>query len=324
MLVAAAVCPHPPLLIPAAAGVAGRGAGAAPGPESRDGAEPAAAGDTAGDEPQPDDDAVLRWVRAACRAAVAGLTRAEPDLIVVVGGAAAAGEYSGSAAGSLQEFGVPVTIGSGLPVLPLSLTVGAWLLRSCGLRAAPDEAPAAARPLAAPARRPRRAPAQRPQAPLGVAEQPRSLAGPAVAEQPRVVVSPAVRLQAVAQDTPAADCLRLGAQLAAAAPRVAMLAMGDGPARKATGVPGAPDPAADQYDAEVAAALAAADPDRLARLDAALDDVLSVAGRAAWQVLAGAAAGGQLRGTLRCAAAPFGVGYLVASWDCPPAGPLED
>ena len=100
--------------------------------------------------------------------------------------------------------------------------------------------------------------------------------------------------------------------------------MGDGSARKATGVPGAPDPAADQYDAEVAAALAAADPGRLARLDTALDDVLSVAGRAAWQVLAGAAAGGALRGTLRCAAAPFGVSYLVASWDCPPAGPLED
>lgn len=306
MLVAAAVCPHPPLLIPAAAGAAGWAAGAAPGPEPRDGAEPAAASGTGGGEPQPDD-AVLRWVRAACRAAVAGLTRAEPDLIVVVGGAAAAGEYGGSAAGSLQEFGVPVTIGSGLPVLPLSLTVGTWLLRSCGLRAAPDEAPAAPRPLAP-----------------AVAQQPRPLPGPVVAQQPRVVAGPAVRLQAVARDTPAAGCLRLGAQLAAAAPRVAMLAMGDGSARKAAGVPGAPDPAADLYDAEVAAALAAADPGRLARLDAALDDVLSVAGRAAWQVLAGAAAGGQLRGTLRCAAAPFGVGYLVASWDCPAAGPLED
>jgi hypothetical protein len=314
VLVAAAVCPHPPLLIPAAAGAAGWAAGVAPGPEPRDGAEPAAASGadgeavsscgTGGGEPQPDDDTVLRWVRAACRAAVASLTRAEPDLIVVVGGAAAAGEYSGAAAGSLQGFGVPVTIGSGLPVLPLSLTVGAWLLCSCGRRAAPDEAPAASRSLAAPAQRP--------------------WPGPAVAQEPRVVAGPAVRLRAVARDTPAPDCLRLGAQLAAAAPRVAMLAMGDGSARKATGVPGTPDPAADQYDAEVAAALAAADPGRLARLDAALDRVLSVAGRAAWQVLAGAAAGGQLRGTLRCAAAPFGVGYLVASWDCPSAGPLED
>jgi hypothetical protein len=289
VLVAAAVCPHPPLLIPAAAGAAGwtadagDTADAGAGEEPQDGGEPAAAGGTAGGEPPPGDDAVLPWVRAACRAAVAGLSRAEPDLIVVVGGADAAGEYSGSAAGSLQEFGVPVTIGSGLPVLPLSLTVGAWLLRSCGLR--PDEAPVDGDP-------------------------------PGVA--------PALRLQAVARDTPAPDCLRLGERLAAAAPRVAMLAMGDGSARKATGVPGAPDPVADRYDAEVAAALAAAEPSRLAKLDAAFDDVLSVAGRAAWQVLAGAAAGRRLRGTLRCAVAPFGVSYLVASWDCPLAGPLED
>ena len=62
---------------------------------------------------------------------------------------------------------MPVTIGSGLPVLPLSLTVGAWLLRCCGLRAAPAGAAAASRP--------------RPLAPA-VAQQPRSLARPAVAE----------------------------------------------------------------------------------------------------------------------------------------------
>jgi hypothetical protein len=265
VLVAAAVCPHPPLLIPAAVGAAGWAAGAAPGD-----------GTGGGGEPQPDDDAVLPRVRAACHAAVAGLVLAQPDLIVVVGGAAAAGEYGGPAAGGLQEFGVPVTIGTGPPVLPLSLTVGAWLLRGCGLPGSPGEA------------------------------------------------QPGLRLHAVATSTPAPDCLRLGAQLAAAAPRVALLAMGDGSARKATGVPGAPDPVADRYDADVAAALAAADPGPLARLDAALDDVLSVAGRAAWQVLAGAAAGGQLRGTLRCAAAPFGVSYLVASWDCLAAGPLTD
>jgi hypothetical protein len=65
----------------------------------------------------------------------------------------------------------------------------------------------------------------------------------------------------------------------------------------------------------VAAALAAADPARLARLAPALDEELMVAGRAAWQVLAGAAGGRRLQGQLRCAVAPFGVGYLVASWD---------
>jgi hypothetical protein len=91
--------------------------------------------------------------------------------------------------------------------------------------------------------------------------------------------------------------------------------MGDASARKAAGVHGAADPAAERYDAEVAAALAAADPAALAALDPALDDELMIAGRAAWQVLAGAAAGVSLLGRLRCAAAPYDVSYLVASWD---------
>ncbi len=133
---------------------------------------------------------------------------------------------------------------------------------------------------------------------------------------------PVLRLHAVATGTPSADCLRLGQRLARQAPRVALLAMGDGSARKASGVPGAPDPAADRYDADVAAALAGADPGRLARLDPALDGELAVAGRAAWQVLAGAADGGRLRATLRCAVAPYDVSYLVASWERLPARPL--
>ena len=115
---------------------------------------------------------------------------------------------------------------------------------------------------------------------------------------------------------PTAACLRLGAELAGRAPRVALLVMGDGSARKAVGVHGAADPPAEEYDAAVAAALAAADAGALARLDAALDDELMVAGRAAWQVLAGAAVGGGLRGQVRFAAAPLDVTYLVASWAC--------
>jgi hypothetical protein len=242
VLVAAAVCPHPPLLIPAATGAAGEYGG---------------------------DDAVLQRVRAACHAAVAGLIDAKPDLMVVVGGADATAVYDGSAAGSLREFGIPFVIGSGPPVLPLSLTVGVWLLHG---RAHPGLE---------------------------------------------------LRFQAVARDMAAADCLRLGARLARQAPRVAVLAMGDGSARKATGVPDAPDDAAEHYDDEVAAALAAADPGRLARLDPGLDAELAVAGRAAWQVLAGAARDCTLRGRLRCAVAPYGVSYLVASWE-PGARPPAD
>jgi hypothetical protein len=243
VLVAAAVCPHPPLLIPAAMGAAGLA------------------------------DAELRELRACCADAVAGLLAAGPELLVVVGGAADSAVYAGHVAGSLRPFGVPATVGSGRPVLPLSLTVGAWLLEQAGR------------------------------------------AGQAGSGRPGGVVSCRLQLRAVAADMPTADCLRLGAGLAGLAPRVALLAMGDASARRATGVHGAADPAADRYDSGVAAAFAAADPGALAALDPALDDELKIAGRAAWQVLAGAAAGASLRGRLRCAVAPYDVSYLVASWE---------
>jgi hypothetical protein len=103
---------------------------------------------------------------------------------------------------------------------------------------------------------------------------------------------------------------------------VALLVMGDASARKAAGVHGAADPGAERYDAGVAGALGAADAGALARLDPGLDGELMVAGRAAWQVLAGAAAspepGCALRGQLRYSAAPMDVSYLVASWDSVP------
>jgi hypothetical protein len=236
VLVAAAVCPHPPLLVPEAWGAAGPGG-----------------------------DVQIARLRAACGAAVAGLAAARPDLITVVGGAAETAEYEASAAGSLRSYGIPFTTGPGDAVLPLSLTVGSWLVR-------------------------------------------RFLAAEAGREPWRL------RLLAVRQSLPTAECLRIGAELAARVPRAALLVMGDGSARKVTGVHGAADPAAETYDAEVAGALADADPGRLAGLDAALDNELMVAGRAAWQVLAGASDGHGLRGQMLFAAAPLDVSYLVASW----------
>ena len=232
MLAAAAVCPHPPLLVPEAMGASG-----------------------------PHRDGDLGALLAACDAAILGLADAGPDVIVVVGGAAATADFGGSAAGSLREYGVGLAVGSGEPVLPLSLTIGSWLLRRAGLGGG------------------------------------------------------RTRFQALARNTPVADCLRLGAGLAGQAPRVALLAMGDGPARRAVGIEGAADPEVEHYEAEVAAALGDADPGRLARLAPALDDELVVAGRAAWQVLAGAAEGRQLAARLRCAVARYDVSYLVASWD---------
>jgi hypothetical protein len=232
MLTAAAVCPHPPLLIPAAIGAAAS-------------------------DPPP----ALRAVRDACDVAVGALAAAAPDLIAVIGGGAADREYDATAAGSLSEFGVTFTVGEGEPVLPLSLTIGRWLLGRAGIGAGVDE------------------PGQRPQ----------------------------LLLQAVDQRASADDCLKLGAAIAERAPRVALLAMG------------APDPRAQEYDDEVAEALAAADARWLGRLDPALDGELMVAGRAAWQVLAGAAAGARMCGRLRCMASPYGVTYLVASWEEPRA-----
>jgi hypothetical protein len=238
MLTAAAVCPHPPLLVPEATG--GR-AGS--------------------------DDVHLAGLRQACDAAVATLTAASPDVLVVVGGADRSEQFPPDAPGSLQDFGVPFLIGTGDPVLPLSLTIGRWLLsRAPG---APD----------------------------------------------------ATALYSVAVGTAPDECLAIGAELAGLAPSVALLAMGDGPGRRARQAPNAMDPAADDYDDTVARALATADPAALAALDPADDDELFVAGRAAWQVMAGAmrATPTSFRARLHYAGAPFEVSYFAASlWQQPP------
>ena len=239
MLIAAAVCPHPPVLVPAAMGTAGAG------PE-------------------------LAGLRAACAAAARGLVRARPGLIVVVGSGRSGRTYPWPSAGSLHRYGVGWSTGPGRPVLPLSLTVGTWLLSG------------------------------------------------AFAGNGRTAPGPVV-LRAVTETASPGTCRRLGARLAGLAPRVAMLVMGDASAKKAIGVPGAPDPEAEEYDAGIAAALAAADAAALARLDPDRAAELRVTGRAPWQVLAGAAAGTPgLRGRLRLQTAPFDVSYLVASWAAGP------
>jgi len=233
MLIAAAVCPHPPLLIPEATGAPGAG------------------------------EAELQRLRAACHQAVGTLLGDRPDLIVVVGGDPTAGrtaEYPPEAPGRLHDYGVPFSIGEdhGVPSLPLSLTIGKWLLG--------EHAP------------------------------------------------PRTAWWGIAWDARPAECLLLGEKLATLAPRVALLAMGDGPARRARAAPHAADPEADRYDSQVAAALAAADSAALAALDPRADRTLEIAGRAAWQVLAGAAGQDSFDAELRYSGAPFEVSYVVASW----------
>jgi hypothetical protein len=278
MLIAGAVCPHPPLLIPAALG------GAA-------------------EKPPP----VLRTVAAAAGAAVAGLLAAGPDLIVVVGGGQVEHEYGPEAAGGLREYGVRVTVGTGPEVLPLSLTVGRWLLERAGVAA-----------LTAPPGLPARGRADSGRA-GGASSGPGGLkaAPPEGVSTEAGAAHPGVLFQEVHSRAPAPACVKLGAVLAERAPRVALLAMGDASARRARQDPDVPDPLAAEYDEEVAEALAAADTRWLARLDPARDTELAVAGRAAWQVLAGAAEGGRLAGRLLCMAAPYGVTYLVALWQRP-------
>ncbi|WP_129842809.1 hypothetical protein [Streptomyces sp. RFCAC02] len=236
MLVAAAVCPCPPLLVPEVA------AGAAH---------------------------ELDAARAACSDALAVVAAAGPDRLAVVGPTDGAGHgpYPAGSPGSLRGFGVDVAVTLGAPdgsapgrELPPSLTVGAWLLDRAGL-------------------------ADRPVTGLGVDT-------------------------ALPQDR----CADAGRRLAAAGERVALLVLGDGSACRTDKAPGAFDERAAAFDADAARALGAADTVALAAVDAGLAGAVRAAGRAPWQVLAGAAAGAGLAGRLLYDEAPYGVGYLVASW----------
>ncbi|MEU6016670.1 class III extradiol dioxygenase subunit B-like domain-containing protein [Streptomyces sp. NPDC047515] len=236
MLVAAAVCPCPPLLVPEVA------AGAAP---------------------------ELDALRDACADALGVLAAARPDLLIVIGAAdhEGRGPHPEGATGTFQGFGVDLGVRLGRDrgsvadrSLPPSLAVGAWLLARVGWAAAPVEG-------------------------LGVG-------APLETER----------------------CTSTGRDLAARAGRLALLVMGDGSACRTLKAPGYLDDRAEAFDAAVARALAAADPGALRALDASLAHELKAAGRAPWQVLAGAAEGAGLGGRLLYEDAPYGVGYLVATW----------
>ncbi|MYV48242.1 class III extradiol dioxygenase subunit B-like domain-containing protein [Streptomyces sp. SID2888] len=238
MLVAAAVCPCPPLLVPEVA---------------------------AGAAPELDD------ARAACADALGVLAAARPDRLVIVGPAEenGHGSYPEGACGSFRRFGVALDVRLGTggtrpdaagPELPPSLAVAAWLLESRGWADAPVEG-------------------------LGVT-------------------------QSLAPER----CAELGAELAGREARTALLVMGDASACRTLKAPGYLDERAAGFDAEVARALGAVDLPALASLDAVLARELQARGRAPWQILAGAAEGAGLSGALLYEDAPYGVGYLVATW----------
>jgi len=135
MLVAAAVCPCPPLLVPEVA------AGAAP---------------------------ELDAARAACTDALGVLAASRPDLLVVVGPAErnGRGAHAQGARGSFRGFGVDLDVrlggdkqasgmwdrpasGVSQRELPPSLAVAAWLLERTGWSDAPVEGLGVGEPLAA-------------------------------------------------------------------------------------------------------------------------------------------------------------------------------
>jgi hypothetical protein len=120
-------------------------------------------------------------------------------------------------------------------------------------------------------------------------------------------------VQAVDEAAPAAACLRLGQQLAVAAARVSLLAIGDGSTRRGPAAPGYIDQRAIPFDEAVLQALRDGDMAALAGLDQDLARDLMATGRAAWQVLAGAFTGTRPVTEIGYAADPFGVAYLVAT-----------
>ncbi|GGT13385.1 hypothetical protein ACFFV7_24780 [Nonomuraea spiralis] len=122
-----------------------------------------------------------------------------------------------------------------------------------------------------------------------------------------------VPARSVAHDATPAECRAIGAELAAAG-RVALLVMADGSACLTPRAPGRYDEAAGPYNALVAGAVGQADAAALAALDPREADRLWVTGRAALQVLAGAAEGTALTGRLLMEAAPYGVGYFAGVW----------
>lgn len=81
----------------------------------------------------------LAAVLAACDDALARVLRTEPATIWLLGAGSATQSFAGGTTGSFAGYGVDhrVVLGGGrpgLPRLPLSLTVGAWLLARSGFR----------------------------------------------------------------------------------------------------------------------------------------------------------------------------------------------
>lgn len=243
MLVAAAVLPHPPMLVPEVA------SGAAEELDS---------------------------LRSDCSRAIARVTGQAPDVLVLVGDGPARSSFAAGSTGSLAGFGVSTSVtlvgkelaepalttasdASQGDQLPMSLTIGAWLLARAGWN---GHTAACALPTT----------------------------------------------------TGSSDAAALGRRLALLAPRVAIVASGDGSAALSQKAPGYVVPGAAEWQTQLTAALANADCAAVLAADSQQARRFAVVGLTPWQVLAGAAVDQSWSPMLHSAQAPYGVAYVVASW----------
>jgi aromatic ring-opening dioxygenase LigB subunit len=124
----------------------------------------------------------------------------------------------------------------------------------------------------------------------------------------------AVTTHLVPADLSPEECHALGERLAATREPVGLLVAGDGSHRHGDRAPGRPDERAGPFDDAVHDALAHADAKALMALDPVLAGELGAAGRAPWQVLAGAIGQGEWTADARVTT-PFGVAYHLAVLD---------
>jgi len=96
----------------------------------------------------------------------------------------------------------------------------------------------------------------------------------------------------------------------------ALLVIGDGTARLSERAPGGLDPSAAEHADRVAAALASGNAAALAALDPDEGERLMAAGVPAWRAVGAAVAAdpGPVQASLLARSAPYGVDYLVATW----------
>jgi hypothetical protein len=123
------------------------------------------------------------------------------------------------------------------------------------------------------------------------------------------------RYVALAAGDGAATHAAVGARIAGSAERVAIIAMGDGSAKRTTEAPGYFDERSPAFDATVVAALAGSDAASLLAISHEVAAELWVAGLPAWQALGGALdPDAVVEARVTYDDAPRGVGYFVVDW----------